>query len=64
MIGNPMLNNFMNFQNQFNLFRQQMLSQNINPQAKVQELLNSGRMSQEQFNQLRMMANMITGNRF
>ena len=61
MINNPMFNNFMNFQNQFNMFRQQMTSQRVDPQAKVQELLNSGQMSQEQFNQLRMMANMITG---
>lgn len=61
MINNPMFNNFMNFQNQFNMFRQQMTNQRVDPQAKVQELLNSGQMSQEQFNQLRMMANMITG---
>ena len=32
-----------------------------NPQQKVQELLNSGQMSQQQFEQLRQMANQITG---
>ena len=63
---NPMLNmfgNYMNFQNQFNAFRQQVMSQGINPQMQVQQMLMSGQMTQDQFNQLRMMANMITGRR-
>lgn len=50
-----------NFQNQLNNMKQQFAMQGVNPQQKVQELLNSGRMNQEQFNQLRAMANMITG---
>lgn len=50
-----------NFQNQFNNLKQQFSMQGINPQQRVQELLNSGQMSQEQFNRLRAMANMITG---
>lgn len=58
-----MFGNFMNFQNQFNAFRQQVMNQGINPQMQVQQLLMSGQMSQDQFNQLRMMANMITGRR-
>lgn len=61
---NPIFNmfgNFMNFQNQFNAFRQNVLSQGINPQQQVQQLLNSGQMSQEQFNQLRYLANQLTG---
>lgn len=60
---NNAFGNFMNFQNQFMAFQQMMAQQKIDPQAQVQQLLNSGRMSQEQFNQLRMMANMITGRR-
>lgn len=39
--------------NQFNRFRQTF---NGNPQQQVQQLLNSGRMTQEQFNQFRQMA--------
>ena len=52
---------FMNFRNQFNQFQQNMQNQGINPQQKVQELLNSGQMSQQQFEQLRQIANQITG---
>lgn len=37
------------FLTQFNQFRQMFTG---NPQAQVQQLLQSGRMSQEQFNQL------------
>lgn len=51
----------MNFKNQFAQFQQNLSSQGINPQQKVQELLNSGQMSQQQFEQLRQMANQITG---
>ena len=60
------MNNFMqrfgnmqNFMNQFNQFRQEIGNQN--PQVMVQQLLDSGRMSQEQFNQLSQMANQIIG---
>lgn len=53
---------FNNFQNQFNAFKQQFTMQNkMTPQEKVQQLLNSGQMSQQQFDQLRQMANQITG---
>ena len=52
---------FMNFRNQLNQFQQNLSNQGINPQQKVQELLNSGQMSQQQFEQLRQMANQITG---
>lgn len=45
-----------NFMNQFNQFRQSFQG---DPQQKVQELLNSGKMSQEQFNKLSQMANQI-----
>ena len=59
------MNNFMqrfgnmqNFMNQFNQFRQNFGS-NQDPQQVVQQLLDSGKMSQQQFNQLSQMANQI-----
>lgn len=61
--GNPIFNMFggmMNFQQQFNQFRQG-LPQGFNPQNKVQELLNSGQMSPQQFEQFRQIADAITG---
>ena len=58
-----MFGNVQNFQNGFQQFKQQVEQQGINPQQKVQELLNSGQMSQQQFNQLREFANMLTGKR-
>ena len=45
-----------NFMNRFNQFKQSFQG---DPQQKVQELLNSGRMSQDQFNKLSQMANQI-----
>ena len=49
---NPM----MNMMTQLNQFRQTFQG---NPKQQVQQLLNSGRMSQEQFNQLSQMATQI-----
>ena len=49
------------FMNQFNQFRQNLQQNGINPQQQVQQLLNSGQMTQEQFNQYRDIANQITG---
>jgi len=49
---------------QFNQFRQNLQNQNIDPQQKVQELLNSGQMTQQQFEQLRSMANQLTGKNY
>lgn len=49
-----MLNNPIQMIQQFNQFRQQF--GNRNPQQEVQNLLNSGRMSQQQYNQLQGMA--------
>lgn len=38
--------NFNNFQNQFNLFKQNfMMQNNMSPQEKVQQLLDSGQMT-------------------
>lgn len=52
--------NMQNFMNQFNQFKQNFGNQN--PQQMVQQLLDSGKMSQQQFNQLSQMANQIMGN--
>lgn len=52
-----------NFFAQFNQFRQNFQQTGEDPRQKVQELLNSGKMTQEQFNFFRMMANKITGKR-
>lgn len=48
---------------QFNQFRQNWLQQNPNtsPQQAVQNLLNSGKMSQQQFEKFRNIANSISG---
>ena len=48
----------MNMMQQFNQFRSTFQG---NPQQKVQELLNSGQMTQQQFNQLSQMAQMFRG---
>ena len=53
---NSPLGNFMNFMNQFNQFRQ---SFNGNAQQQVQQMLNSGRISQEQYNNAVQMVNQI-----
>ena len=48
---------------QFQQFRQNWLQQNPNtsPQQAVQQLLNSGKMSQQQFEKFRNIANSISG---
>ena len=48
---------------QFQQFRQNRLQQNPNtsPQQAVQQLLNSGKMSQQQFEQFRKIANGFSG---
>lgn len=63
---NPMLNNLGELMQNFNNFAQQFQNQNKNqtPQQKVQELLNSGQMTQQDFNQLREIANKITGKNY
>ena len=49
--------------NQVNNFAQQLQQQSngMTPQQMVQNMLNSGKLSQAQFNQLRDIANKITG---
>ena len=63
---NPILNNLGEFMQNFNNFAQQFKNQNNNqtPQQRVQELLNSGQMSQQDFNELRDIANKITGKNY
>ena len=56
--------NMQNFQNKFNTFTQNFQKMNQNPRELVQDMLNDGRMTQEQFNQLSSIANMLLGNRF
>jgi hypothetical protein len=63
-----MLNGMMNFfggpngfQNKFNTFVNNFQQTGVNPQQMVEQMLNDGRMTQEQFNQLRAMANQMTG---
>jgi hypothetical protein len=61
---NPIFNmfgGFQQFQQNFNAFAQSVSQQGITPQQMVQGLLNSGKMSQDQFNQFSQLANMITG---
>ena len=68
-MGNPLFGNgmaqnnpfgafggMMNFMNQFNQFRSGIQG---NPQQMVQNMLQNGQMSQEQFNQLSNMASQI-----
>lgn len=70
-MGNPFFNRFgqsgqvsgplgsmTNFIDQFKAFRSQFQG---DPQAQVQELLNSGKMSQEQFNYLSNIATQFKG---
>lgn len=52
-MSNPMFWNMNNLMQRFNQFKNTFSG---NPQQKVQQLLNSGQMSQEQFNQLKQMA--------
>lgn len=56
--------NMQNMQSRFQQFVQNFQQQNggnMNPQQMVQQLLNSGRMTQDQFNQIQNMANMFFG---
>lgn len=53
------------FMQKLSAFGQQFSQQNAcTPEQKVQQLLNSGQMTQEQFNAYAQMANRLTGRRF
>ena len=62
---NPMqmFGNMQNLIANFNQFRQQIEKQGINPQQQVMELLKSGKMSQQQFEELKQVANMFSNMR-
>ena len=51
-------NNIQDFMTQFNQFKQNYNNQ-LTPQQMVQQLLDSGKMTQQQFNQLSTLANQI-----
>jgi ABC-type transporter Mla subunit MlaD len=53
---NPQNNQMNNFINQFNQFKATFSG---NPEQQVKQLISSGRMSQEQFNQLAQTANQL-----
>lgn len=57
---NQLLQNPLLFRQQLNDFARQFQN-GANPQQLVQQLLNSGKMSQAQFNQFRDIANQLTG---
>lgn len=69
---NPLYNRFgnngqqnSNFVNAFRSFAANFSNQsNMTPQQRVQELLNSGQMTQEQFEYFRQMANQLTGKNY
>ena len=58
LMSNPQL-----FQQQLNSFAQN-IQRDANPQQLVQDLLNSGKMTQAQFEQYRQIANQLTGAHF
>ena len=59
-----LLKNPQQFKQQFEAFARNFQQSGQNPQQIVQQLLNSGKMTQDQFNHLRGIANQITGQRF
>ena len=59
LISNPQM-----FKQQFQSFAQNLQRSGNNPQQLVQNLLNQGKMTQEQFNLYRDIANKISGLRF
>lgn len=56
---------YQNFIQAFNNFSHQFQNaSNLSPQLMIQQMLASGRMTQDQFNQLRIVANQITGKNY
>lgn len=53
LLGNTPMGNMVNMMTQFNQFRNGFQG---DPKQQVQQLLNSGRMSQDQYNRLQQMA--------
>ena len=66
-MSNPLYNKFQNNNQNQNIMQQfQQFKQSFqgNPQDQVQQLLNSGKMSQQQLNQLQQMAQKMFGCKF
>lgn len=63
MMFNPMqmFGNMQNLIANFNQFRQQIEKQGINPQQQVMQLMQQGKMSQQQFEELKQVANTLSG---
>ncbi len=61
---NQLFGSYNNFQTQFNNFAAQIQQAQQNPQQLVQRLINSGRMSPQQFEALRQQANQLMGTHF
>ena len=59
-----LLQNPQQFKAQFDNFARNFMQGGQNPEQVVRQLLNSGQMTQDQFNQYRNFANQITGLRF
>ena len=57
-------NNPMGMMQRFQQFCQQFQQNGQNPQQMVQQLLNSGKMSQAQFDQFRQVANSLLGTKY
>ena len=55
--------NMMNFKNQFDSTKNQLAQTGSNPEQVVQRMLDEGKMTQEQFNVCRNIANSIMGTR-
>ena len=65
--GNPLLNflgNMPNGQNALNNVQQLLKKTNQSPEQIVRSMLQSGQISQDQFNRAAQMANAITGKKF
>ena len=58
-----MFGSMQNFQQQYGQLQQQMQQFGTNPQQAVMQLMQSGKMSQEQFNILAQQATQMTGRR-
>lgn len=58
-----MMGDMQSFNQNFSAFRDKFMQQGISPEQQVTNLLNSGQMSQSQFNEFRQIANMLTGRR-
>ena len=59
--NNPMINMFGGYQNFMNGINQFAQTLPQDPRTMAQQMLNNGQMSQQQFEQCRMMANQILG---